>query len=88
MEDSNVSPINNLIQELPKSDLHVHLGGSLREESLIEMAQERGVKLPANTPQELREKVFKPQYKNLEEYLKGFTYTTKILQDSDTHHTL
>ena len=33
-----VSPIDKLILELPKSDLHVHLDGSLREESLIEMA--------------------------------------------------
>jgi len=80
----SVSLITKLIQELPKSDLHVHLGGSLREQSLIEMAQERGVKLPAETPQELRENVFKPRYKNLEEYLKGFTYTTKILQDPDS----
>ena len=80
----SVSPINKLIQELPKSDLHVHLGGSLREESLIEMAQERGVKLPAETPQELREKVFKSSYKNLEDYLKGFIYTSRVLQDQDS----
>jgi len=80
----SASSINKLIQELPKSDLHVHLGGSLREESLIEMSHERGVKLPAETPQELRKKVFKQRYKNLEEYLKGFTYTTRVLQDQDS----
>ena len=80
----SASSINKLIQELPKSDLHVHLGGSLREETLIEMSHERGVKLPAETPQELREKVFKQRYKNLEEYLKGFTYTTRVLQDQDS----
>ena len=84
MINLSASPINKLIQELPKSDLHVHLGGSLREESLIEMAHERGVKLPAETPHELRKKVFKQRYKNLEEYLKGFTYTTRILQDQDS----
>lgn len=79
-----VSPINKLIQELPKSDLHVHLDGSLREESLIEMAQERGVKLPAETPQELRKKVFKQRYNSLKEYLEGFAYTCKVLQDRDS----
>ncbi len=84
MINLSASPINKLIQELPKSDLHVHLGGSLREESLIEMSHERGVKLPAETPQELRKKVFKQRYKNLEEYLKGFTYTTRVLQDQDS----
>lgn len=70
-----------LIRELPKSDLHVHLDGSLREGSLIEMAQERGIKLPAKTKEGLRKKVFKERYRNLEEYLRGFTYTTAVLQD-------
>jgi adenosine deaminase len=51
-----------LIRELPKSDLHVHLGGSLREESLIEMAEERGVKLPADTKEGLRKAIFKERY--------------------------
>jgi len=73
-----------LIQELPKSDLHVHLGGSLREESLIEMAQERGVNLPAETPLELRRNVFKESYESLDDYLKGFVYTCAVLQDSDS----
>jgi len=72
-----------LIEELPKSDLHVHLGGSLRLESLIEMAQERGVKLPAETPEGLKREVFKDRYRNLEEYLHCFSYTTAILQDED-----
>ena len=72
-----------LIRELPKSDLHVHLGGSLREESLIEMAEERGVKLPADTREGLRETIFKDRYRNLEEYLQGFQYTTAVLQDSE-----
>jgi adenosine deaminase len=80
----SVSPIDKLILELPKSDLHVHLDGSLREESLIEMAQERGVKLPAETPQELRKNVFKQTYDSLDEYLKGFAYTCEILQDPDS----
>lgn len=71
-----------LIRELPKSDLHVHLGGSLREESLIEMAEERGVKLPADTKEGLRKAIFKERYRNLEEYLRGFQYTTAVLQDS------
>lgn len=72
-----------LIRELPKSDLHVHLDGSLREESLIEMAQERGVRLPAETPEGLRKTVFKERYRNLEEYLNGFAYTSAVLQDAD-----
>jgi adenosine deaminase len=72
-----------LVRELPKSDLHVHLDGSLRVGSLIEMAQERGVSLPAETEEGLRETIFKEPYSNLEEYLRGFAYTTAILQDPE-----
>ena len=72
-----------LVRELPKSDLHVHLDGSLRVDSLIEMAQERGVRLPAETEEGLRDTIFKESYSNLEEYLRGFTYTTAILQDPE-----
>ncbi|MCW3990630.1 MAG: adenosine deaminase family protein [Candidatus Bathyarchaeota archaeon] len=73
-----------LIRDLPKSDIHVHLGGSMRAESLIEMAQERGVVLPAETPEGLRREVFKDRYSNLEEYLHGFSYTSAVLRDPDS----
>jgi len=72
-----------LIRDLPKSDIHVHLGGSMRAESLIEMAQERGVALPAETPEGLRREVFKDRYNNLGEYLHGFSYTSAVLRDSE-----
>ena len=36
-----------LIRRLPKTDLHVHLDGSLRIPTLIELARERKVKLPS-----------------------------------------
>jgi len=73
-----------LIRDLPRSDIHVHLGGSMRPESLIEMAQERGVELPAETPEGLRREVFKDRYNNLREYLHGFAYTSAVLRDPDS----
>ena len=48
-----------LLRELPKSDLHLHLDGSLRLSTLIELAKERKVKLPAWSEDGLRKKVFK-----------------------------
>lgn len=71
-----------LIQQLPKSDLHLHLDGSIRLSTLIELAQQERIPLPATTEQELREKVFKDQYRDLGEYLQGFNYTCKVLQTS------
>ena len=35
------------IEKIPKTDLHLHLDGSLRLSTLIELARENGVKLPA-----------------------------------------
>ncbi|MHC4813105.1 MAG: adenosine deaminase family protein, partial [Planctomycetota bacterium] len=72
-----------LVARLPKSDLHVHLDGSLRLETLIELAKERRVKLPSATPEGLLRTVFKRAYKNLPEYLKGFEFTVACLQDEE-----
>lgn len=71
-----------LIQRLPKSDLHLHLDGSIRLSTLVELAQQERIPLPASTEQGLREKVFKDQYRDLGEYLQGFNYTCQVLQTS------
>ena len=73
----------DVIQRLPKTDLHVHLDGSLRIPSLIEMAKERKVELPSESEAGLRERVFRPSYRNLQEYLEGFRYTVAVLQDKE-----
>ena len=39
----------DLLEKLPKTDLHVHLDGSLRLDTLIELAREYGVELPSYT---------------------------------------
>ncbi|PIE22659.1 MAG: adenosine deaminase [Planctomycetota bacterium] len=72
-----------LVAALPKSDLHVHLDGSLRLETLIELARERKVKLPSTSPSGLKRLVFKQAYENLPEYLKGFEYTVACLSDPE-----
>ncbi|MBU0929377.1 MAG: adenosine deaminase family protein [Spirochaetes bacterium] len=69
------------IREIPKTDLHVHLDGSLRLSSLIEMAEKGGVGLPSYTEEGLRELVFKESYADLPEYLGGFAYTCAVLRD-------
>ncbi|HBA83844.1 MAG TPA: adenosine deaminase family protein [Verrucomicrobia bacterium] len=70
---------SEFIREIPKTDLHVHLDGSLRLPSLIEMAQAGKVKLPSYEVEGLKELVFKSSYASLPEYLKGFMYTCAVL---------
>jgi adenosine deaminase len=74
----------DLIRRLPKTDLHVHLDGSLRLPTLIELARQRRVPLPSETPEGLEELVFRPSYSNLAEYLQGFQYTVAALQDPES----
>lgn len=76
-------PDRELILALPKTDLHLHLDGSLRLETLIDLARSRKVALPSESPEGLEELVFKRSYKSLVEYLEGFRYTTAVLQDPE-----
>jgi adenosine deaminase len=71
------------IQAIPKTDLHLHLDGSLRIPTLIEMARQHRVKLPSYTEDGLRRLVFKDKYANLPEYLRGFAYTCAVMQTAE-----
>lgn len=72
------------IRKIPKTDLHLHLDGSLRLSTLIELARENDIPLPANTEKELKKKVFKDKYNDLGEYLQGFAYTGAVLQNESS----
>ena len=82
--ETDIPPGENIpedfLLELPKTDLHVHLDGSVRISTLIDLAREYHVELPSYTEAGLRETVFKERYANLGEYLRGFAYTTAVLQ--------
>ena len=72
-----------LIRAVPKAELHVHLDGSLRLSTLIDLAGEQGVSLPSYEEQGLRDLVFKNQYANLSEYLAGFAFTCAVMHDNE-----
>lgn len=74
---------DQFIQKIPKTDLHLHLDGSLRLSSLIEMAKNSNVPLPSYEETGLNERVFKDRYANLGEYLAGFSYTVAVLQNQE-----
>ena len=68
-------------QQLPKSDLHVHLDGSLRLQTILELAAEQGVELPARDQDGLRRAMNLGQNcGSLVEYLKAFDVTLMVMQ--------
>lgn len=73
----------DFVKAIPKTDLHVHLDGSMRLSTLIELAKERKIELPSYTEAGLREMVFKERYGSLDEYLRGFKYTTAVMCDEE-----
>jgi adenosine deaminase len=68
-------------RQLPKADLHVHLDGSLRLDTIIELAREDGVDLPSFQPDELgRAMNLGQNCGSLVEYLKAFDVTLRVMQ--------
>lgn len=68
--------------EMPKAELHCHLGGSMRLETILDLAEENQVKIPARNTEELRKLVvFKDkENKSLQEYLVGIKICESVLK--------
>jgi adenosine deaminase len=73
------------IQRLPKTDLHVHLDGSLRIPTILDLAREQGVQLPGDTVESLRPFVeMGEDCASLVDYLKAFDVTLSVMQTYDS----
>ncbi len=75
----------NIIRSVPKVQLHDHLDGGLRPETIIEIASDINYKkLPTKDPEELANWFFRGANKgNLVEYLQGFNHTCAVMQTKD-----
>ena len=73
-----------LIEKLPKTDLHVHLDGSVRLQTIIDLASEFGIKLPTTDVEELRKLIVCGDHTvSLDDYLRGFNIVNLVLQNKE-----
>lgn len=73
----------SFIKDLPKIDLHRHLDGSLRIESVIDEAEKQGVFI-GGTYDEIYDKLTAKEKENsLVDYLKSFEIPIKLMQTKE-----
>lgn len=73
-----------LFERLPKTELHVHLDGSLRLSTILQLASQDKIALPADTEDGLARALHCGENTgSLEEYLKAFTITLKVMQTEE-----
>lgn len=76
-------PSAEQLRRMPKIDLHCHLDGSMRPETMLDIARKENVVLPRSTAHELRDYMRADNVTSLEDYLARFDATISVLQTSE-----
>jgi len=81
----NVKITEEFNRELPKTELHCHLDGSLRLNTILDLAEKNKIELPSRDPDTLWKAVtVQSNDITLPEYIKKFDLTLKVLQTPES----
>ena len=72
----------DLLRRLPKAELHCHLDGSVRPQTLLDLGAELGIAMPRPDAASLAEYMRVDDARNLEDYLKRFEITLAVMQSA------
>ncbi|PFG07693.1 adenosine deaminase [Bacillus sp. es.034] len=70
--------------KMPKIELHCHLDGSVRPQTIIELAKKDGIDIPSFDRNEMRGELIAPlDCKSLDEYLEKFSIPNDVMQKKE-----
>jgi adenosine deaminase len=66
---------------MPKIELHCHLDGSVRPETIIDIAKREGIRIPSFDQEKIKKELIAPlDCESLDEYLKKFSIPNSVMQ--------
>ncbi|RYG38012.1 adenosine deaminase [bacterium] len=72
--------LETLVRKMPKVELHVHLEGSIRPETVLELARRNNVALPADTVEDLREWY---DFRDFPHFVEVYVEVSKCIRTAD-----
>ena len=84
MTEAHLSPaVELLIEDMPKAELHLHLDGSMRVDTALELARSRGIDAP-RTPEAMAAALIAPMpCVDQAELLRAFDLPISLMQDAE-----
>jgi len=78
--DTKVSKLKQLIQQLPKAELHLHIEGTLEPTLMWNLAQKHNITLPFSSVEDIQKAY---QFNNLQSFLDLYYQGADVLRDED-----